>query len=120
MKTESIIKYHILINLIFGIVNFLFIFIWFLSGSFIGPILIITTIGTTIFLFYGLFSLAYYSAKRADFKLIMLSLINILGWLWSIAFPVDYHFFVILVMTFFYTLYLKWNILSPKKRSLKS
>ena len=116
MKTETVIKYHILINLIFGVLNFLSIFIWFLSGSFIGPILIITTIATTIFFFYGLFSLAYYSAKKADFKLIILSLLNILGWLWSIAFPVDYHFFVISVITFFYTLYLKWNILSPKRK----
>ena len=116
MKTETIIKYHILINLIFGILNFLSIFIWFLSGRFIEPILIITTIATTIFLFYGLFSLAYYSAKKADFKLIILSLLNILGWIWSILFPVDYHFFVISVITFFYALYLKWNIPKPKRK----
>lgn len=116
MKIEAVIKYHLLINLILGILNFLSIFIWFLSGRFIGPILIITTIATTIFLFYGLFSLAYYSAKKADFKLIILSLLNILGWLWSILFPVDYHFFVISVITFFYTLYLKWNTPNPKRK----
>ena len=116
MKTETVIKYHILINLIIGILNFLSIFIWFLSGSFIDPILIITTIATTIFLFSGLFSLAYYSAKKADLKLIILSLLNILGWVWSILFPIYYHFFVISIITFFYTLYLKWNILSPKRK----
>jgi hypothetical protein len=116
MKTEAVVKYHILINLIIGVINVLSIFIWFLSGSFIEPIFIITTIATTIFLFYGLFSLAYYTAKKADFKLVILSLLNILGWLWSIMFPVYYHFFVISVITFFYTLYLKWDISGPKKK----
>jgi len=116
MRAETVIRCHILINFIFGIVNFLTIFIWFLSGSFIEPILIITTIAATIFLFYGLFSLAYYSAKKTDFKMIVLSLLNILGWLWSIVFPADYHFFAISVITFFYTLYLKWNIPIPKRK----
>ena len=112
MNQENIIKYHIWFNLIFGAYNTILSIITLLDYvklSFKIPIMLIypTPAMMILTIVIGIFTLIYYLTKKANFKLVILSVLNIILLPIIFIFPLSLIAPFYLILMFFYTLFIK-------------
>jgi hypothetical protein len=120
MNAETVIKYHLLINIIFGILNFVISIIYLLKTTLGIPARIIVIlfypfyVGLILFFIFGVFTMYYYLVKKITFKLVILSVLNIFTFpIFYIQLAVIAHFYVIII--FFYSIYLKLSKITVNK-----